>query len=199
MTFLICKGGEEIWGLWSFLNLSSSLRYMLETKMEKSHQTTAISFLTAAVPRFMSWLVEDNEVKLSEKALNSVKEHKSFLGSFLSGGDETYICSSSRHISSEEGKLFFFSHGVLFVHPNYGSVSIPRSHMTSVKFYDGDSNSVVAVLLIEYKSSLLPHLPIHFTSPGNFVTFALFPKSKSYRVFYSQVLNQWQQNSDNSG
>lgn len=155
--------------------------------------------LTAAIPRFISWLVEENEVKLSEKALNSVKEHESFLGSFLSGGDETYMCSSSRHISPEEGKLFFFSHGVLFVHPTYGSVSIPRSHMTSVKFYDGDSNSVVAILLIEYKSSLLPHLPIHFSPPGSFVTFALFPKSKSYRVFYSQVLKHWQQHSEDSG
>nr|DBA29480.1 TPA: hypothetical protein GDO54_009704 [Pyxicephalus adspersus] len=155
--------------------------------------------LTAAIPRFISWLVEENEVKLSEKALSKVKEHESFLGSFLAGGDETYMCSSSRHISPEQGKLFFFSRGILFVHPNYGCVTIPRSHMTSVKFCDGDSNSVVAVLLIEYKSSLLPHLPVHFSVPGSFITFALFPKSKNYRVFYSQVLKQWQQHSENSG
>ncbi|XP_069832427.1 dynein axonemal assembly factor 9 isoform X1 [Dendropsophus ebraccatus] len=155
--------------------------------------------LTAAVPRMMSWLVEENEVKLSEKAVNTVKEQESFLGSFLSGGDGAYMCSSSQHVAPEEGKLYFFSDGVLFVHPNYGSVSISRSHMTNAKFYDGDSSSAAAVLLIDYKASLLPHLPLHFITPGNFIAFALFPKSKSYRGFYSQVLKTWQGQMESSG
>ncbi|XP_068130756.1 dynein axonemal assembly factor 9 [Hyperolius riggenbachi] len=149
--------------------------------------------LTAAVPRYMSWLVEENEVKLSDKALSAVKEPESFLGSFLCGGDVAFMCSSSQHISPEEGKLYFLSDGILFVHPSYGSLTIARSHMSSVKLYDGDSSSVVAILLVEYKSSLLPHLPIHFSVPGSFIAFALFPKSKTYRAFYSQVLKQWQQ------
>ncbi|XP_040275265.1 uncharacterized protein C20orf194 homolog [Bufo bufo] len=155
--------------------------------------------LTAAVPRFMSWLVEENEVKLSEKALNTVKEEESYLGSFLSGGDGAFMCSSSQHIAPEEGKLYFFSDGVLFVHPNHGSVAISRRHMTAEKFYDGDSSSTTAILLIDYKSSLLPHLPLHFITPGNFLTFALFPKSKSYRGFYSQVLKKWQGQTESSG
>ncbi|XP_063781411.1 dynein axonemal assembly factor 9 [Pseudophryne corroboree] len=155
--------------------------------------------LTAAVPRYISWLVEDNEVKLSERAQNTVKEHESFLGSFLSGGDGAYMCSSSQHISPEEGKLYFFSEGVLFVHPNHGSITVPRSHMTSIKFHDGDSSSVVALLIVECKGSLLAHLPIHFSAPGSFITFALLPKSKSYRAFYSQVLKQWRQQTESSG
>ncbi|KAG9465277.1 hypothetical protein GDO78_018569, partial [Eleutherodactylus coqui] len=155
--------------------------------------------LTAAVPRFISWLVEENEVKLSEKALNTVKEQESFLGSFLSGGDGAYMCSSSQHITPEEGKLYFFSDGVLFIHPNHGSVTISRSHMGSAKFYDGDSSSTTAVLFIDYKSSLLPHLPLHFNTSGNFLAFALFPKSKSYRGFYSQVLKTWQGQTERSG
>ncbi|CAN2388356.1 Chromosome 20 open reading frame 194 [Pristimantis euphronides] len=155
--------------------------------------------LTASVPRFMSWLMEENEVKLSEKALSTVKEQESFLGNFLSGGDGAYMCSSSQHITPEEGKLFFFSDGVLFVHPNHGSITIPRSHMTSAKVYDGDSSSTTAVLLIDYKSSFLPHLPLHFNTASNFLTFALFPKSKSYRSFYSQVLKTWQGGTESSG
>ncbi|XP_075705772.1 dynein axonemal assembly factor 9 [Rhinoderma darwinii] len=155
--------------------------------------------LTSAVPRFISWLVEENEVKLSEKALTAVKEQESFLGSFLSGGDGAYMCCSSPHITPEEGNLYFFSDGVLFVHPSHGSVAISRSHMTAAKFYDGDSSSATAVLLIDYKSSLLPHLPLHFITPGNFIAFALFPKSKSYRGFYSQVLKTWQGQNDPSG
>ncbi|KAM9329799.1 dynein axonemal assembly factor 9 [Gastrophryne carolinensis] len=160
---------------------------------------TSHVIITAAIPRFISWLVEENEVKLSEKAVNAVKEHESFLGRFLSGGDGAYMCSGSKNISPEEGTLYFFSEGVLFVHPHYGSVAIPRHHMSSFKFCDGDSNRVVAVLLMECKSSLLPHLPIHFNAPNSSVTFALFPKSKSYWAFYSQVLSKWQQGSGDSG
>ncbi|KAM4809298.1 LOW QUALITY PROTEIN: dynein axonemal assembly factor 9 [Rhinophrynus dorsalis] len=155
--------------------------------------------LTAAVPRFLSWLIEDNDVKLSDKALSTVKEHKSFLGSFLAGGDGAYMCPGSSRLGSEEGKLYFFSDGILFLHPYHGSITISRNHVNSIKLYDGDSTSVVAALVVEYKSSLLPHLPIHFSVPGNFLVFALFPKSKSYRAFYSQVLSSWQKQTDNSG
>ncbi|XP_071982447.1 dynein axonemal assembly factor 9 isoform X2 [Engystomops pustulosus] len=155
--------------------------------------------LTSAVPRFMSWLVDENEVKLSEKALNTVKGQESFLGTFLSGGEGSYLCASSQHISPEEGKLYFFTDGLLFVHPNHGSVSISKSHMTSLKFYDGDSSSATAVLLVEYKASLLPHLPLHIITPASCITFTLFPKSQSYRGFYSQVLKTWQGQTEASG
>ncbi|KAM8939582.1 dynein axonemal assembly factor 9 [Pelodytes ibericus] len=155
--------------------------------------------LTAAVPRFVSWLVEDNEVKFSEKVLNTVKEHESFLGSYLAGGEGAYMCSSSLQIGPEEGKLYFFSDGLLFLHPSHGTVTVSKNHMTAIKVYDGDSASMVAALIIDFKSSLLPHLPIHFSVPGSSLMFALFPKSKAYRTFYSQVLSQWQQESEISG
>ncbi|CAH2299395.1 Hypothetical predicted protein [Pelobates cultripes] len=148
--------------------------------------------LTASVPRFVSWLIEDNEVKLSERALNTVK-NESFLGRFLAGGDRAYMCSSSVHVGPEEGKLYFFSDGILFLHPSYGAVTISKNHMNSIKFYDGDSASTVAALIVDVKASLLPHLPIQFTAPGSSLMFTLFPKSKSYRAFYSQVFSQWQQ------
>ncbi|XP_069601233.1 dynein axonemal assembly factor 9 [Ranitomeya imitator] len=160
---------------------------------------TSYLILTAAVPRFTSWLVDETEVKLSEKAVNTVKEQESFLGGFLGGGDGAYMCSSSQHVSPEEGKLHFFSDGLLFVHPSYGSVTVSRSHMTSAKLYDGDSSSAAAILLLEYKSALLPHLPLPLITPGNFIAFALFPKSKSFRSFYSQVLNTWQRQTESCG
>ncbi|KFO20530.1 hypothetical protein H920_18071 [Fukomys damarensis] len=95
---------------------------------------TSCIVLTAAIPRFCSWLVEDNEVKLSEKTQQAVR----------------------------------------------------------------DSTSIVAALLIDFKSSLLPHLPIHFHGSSNFLMIALFPKSKIYQAFYSEVFSPWQQQ-DNSG
>ncbi|KAK7805957.1 hypothetical protein U0070_011712 [Myodes glareolus] len=70
--------------------------------------------------------------------------------------------------------------------------------MNSVSFYDGDSTSVVAALVIDFRSSLLPHLPVQFHGSSNFLMIVLFPKSKIYQAFYSEVFSPWQQQ-DNSG
>ncbi|KFP84871.1 Uncharacterized protein C20orf194, partial [Apaloderma vittatum] len=154
--------------------------------------------LTAAVPRYAAWLVEDSDVKLSEKAHQILKENKSFLGTLLSGGDGAYICSSNPHAKPAEGKLYFFSDGILFSDPHHGSISISKNHMSSISFYDGDSNSIVAALFVDFKSSLLAHLPIEFHTQDNFLMFALFPKTKIYKAFYSQVFPSWK-NQTNSG
>ncbi|XP_042322677.1 dynein axonemal assembly factor 9 isoform X3 [Sceloporus undulatus] len=159
---------------------------------------TSYIILTAAIPRSVSWLVEDNEVKLSEKAQQILKQEESFLGVFLMGGDGAYIASSNSLCRPEEGKLYFFSEGLLFCHPHYGSITISKTHMTSIRFYDGDSTSVVATLLIDYKSSLLAHLPVQFHTPSNSLLIALFPKSKLYKAFYAEVFSVWQQRG-NSG
>ncbi|MEE6508755.1 hypothetical protein FKM82_022839 [Ascaphus truei] len=187
--------------LGSIIFSESFLKSQIIVKEKDGTITTDNNYiiLTAAVPRVISLLVEDNEVKLSEKALKTVTEHESFLGSFLAGGEGAYMCSGNLQTKPEEGKLYFFSDGILFLHPYHGSIIISRNHMTSIKFHDGDSTSVVAALLVEFKSSLLPHLPIHFNCPGNFLMFVLFPKSKSYRAFYSQVLSSWQQPTESSG
>ncbi|XP_032915275.1 dynein axonemal assembly factor 9 [Catharus ustulatus] len=162
------------------------------------HPDSRHIILTAAIPRFASWLVEDSDVKLSEKAQQVLKEDKSFLGTLLTGGDGVYICSSNPQAMPKEGKLYFFSDGILFCDPHHGSISISKSHMSSISLYDGDSNSIVAALFIDFKSSLLPHLPIEFHTQNNFLMIALFPKRKIYKAFYSQVFSSWQSQT-NSG
>ncbi|XP_008568848.1 PREDICTED: uncharacterized protein C20orf194 homolog [Galeopterus variegatus] len=159
---------------------------------------TSYTVLTAAIPRFCSWLVEDNEVKLSEKTQQAVKGDECFLGTFLTGGDGAYLYSSTLQSWPEEGNVHFFSSGLLFSHHHCGSITISKDHMNSISFYDGDSTSIVAALLIDFKSSLLPHLPVHFLGSSNFLMIALFPKSKIYQTFYSKVFTPWQQQ-DNSG
>ncbi|XP_011798702.1 PREDICTED: uncharacterized protein C20orf194 homolog isoform X2 [Colobus angolensis palliatus] len=154
--------------------------------------------LTAAVPRFCSWLVEDNEVKLSEKTQQAVRGDESFLGTFLTGGEGAYLYSSNLQSWPEEGNVHFFSSGLLFSHCRHGSIIISKDHMNSISFYDGDSTSTVATLLIDFKSSLLPHLPVHIHGSSSFLMIALFPKSKIYQAFYSEVFSLWQQQ-DNSG
>ncbi|XP_026546983.1 uncharacterized protein C20orf194-like, partial [Notechis scutatus] len=154
---------------------------------------TSYLVLTAAIPRSASWLVEENEVKLSERAQQILKKEESFLGILLTGGTGAYIVASNSLCRPEEGKLDFFSEGLLFCHPHYGSITISKAHMVSIQFYDGDSTSVVASLFIEYKPSLLPHLPVQLHTPNNVLMIAVFPKSALYKAFYSQVFSTWQQ------
>jgi len=178
----------------------SFLTSQILVKEKDGTVTTETSFivLTAAIPRFCSWLVEDNEVKLSEKTQQAVKGDACFLGTFLTGGEGAYLYSSNPHSWPEEGKVQFFSSGLLFSHRHHGSIVLSKDHMNAISFYDGDSTSVVAALLIDFKSSLLPHLPIHFHGSSNFLMIALFPKSKIYQAFYSEVFSPWQQQA-NSG
>uniref|UniRef100_A0A8C0JNJ8 Dynein axonemal assembly factor 9 n=1 Tax=Canis lupus dingo TaxID=286419 RepID=A0A8C0JNJ8_CANLU len=178
----------------------SFLTSQILVKEKDGTVTTETSFivLTAAIPRFCSWLVEDNEIKLSEKTQQAVKGDACFLGTFLTGGEGAYLYSSNPHSWPEEGKVHFFSSGLLFFHRHHGSIILSKDHMNSISFYDGDSTSVVAVLLIDFKSSLLPHLPVHFRGSSNFLMIALFPKSKIYQAFYSEVFSPWQQQA-NSG
>ncbi|XP_069488352.1 dynein axonemal assembly factor 9 isoform X2 [Ambystoma mexicanum] len=96
--------------------------------------------LTEDIPRFVSLLVEDNEVTLSEKALQAVKEDESFLGTLITSENDGYIYSSNLQAKPKEGKLYFFSGGLLFLHPHYGSITVSKTHMNSIKFYDGVLN-----------------------------------------------------------
>ncbi|KAH0615734.1 hypothetical protein JD844_026118 [Phrynosoma platyrhinos] len=180
-------GGRGCLGSVVFSESFLMSQILVKEKDGSINTETSYIILTAAIPRSVSWLVEDNEVKLSEKAQQILKQEESFLGVLLMGGDGAYIASSNSLCRPEEGKLYFFSEGLLFCHPHYGSITISKTHMTSIRFYDGDSTSVVAALLIDYKSSLLAHLPVQFHTPSNSLLIALFPKSKLYKAFYTQV------------
>ncbi|XP_068799917.1 dynein axonemal assembly factor 9 isoform X2 [Struthio camelus] len=190
--------GRGHWGSVVFSESFLTSQIHVKEKDGSINSETSHIILTAAIPRYASWLVEDSDVKLSEKAQHVLKEDKSFLGTLLTGGDGAYIYSSNPQAMPAEGKLYFFSDGILFSHPHHGSISISKNHMNSISFYDGDSTSIVAAIFIDFKSSLLDHLPIEFHTQGNFLMIALFPKTKIYKAFYSQVFSSWQ-NQTSSG
>uniref|UniRef100_A0A8D0A070 Dynein axonemal assembly factor 9 n=1 Tax=Sander lucioperca TaxID=283035 RepID=A0A8D0A070_SANLU len=83
-------------------------------------------------------------------------------------------------------KIIFFSEGLLFIHSQYGTFTLSKDHISTIKFYDPDS-SAVSSLLVEYESSMLPHLPYPLHSADHCLVFALQPRSKSHRAFYSKV------------
>uniref|UniRef100_A0A8C2Q067 Si:ch211-194c3.5 n=1 Tax=Cyprinus carpio TaxID=7962 RepID=A0A8C2Q067_CYPCA len=110
------------------------------------------------------------------------------LGIPLTVRDSAYMFSNSLLSTPEEGKLVFFSEGILFVHPHHGSITLSMSHINTIKLYDGASLSDASMLFIKYQTSLLPHLPFPLHSADFSLAIALLPRTKSYKSFYSQVL-----------
>ncbi|XP_056249050.1 uncharacterized protein C20orf194 homolog [Seriola aureovittata] len=171
----------------SFLESSINIQQKDGTVSSDSCYT----ILTTTVPRYACWLME-SDVKQSELAQHlTKKEDDTCLGTALTVADAAYVFSSSQLSTPEEGKIIFFSEGLLFIHSQYGSITLSKDHINTIKFYDPDS-STVASLFVEYESSLLPHLPFPLHSSDQCLVFALQPRSKSHRAFYSKVLSVWQ-------
>ncbi|XP_041827868.1 uncharacterized protein C20orf194 homolog [Melanotaenia boesemani] len=170
----------------SFLESSINIQQRDGTVSSDSCYT----ILTATVPRYACWLLE-SDVKLSEQAQHlAKKEDDSFLGTVLTVADAAYVLSSSQLSSPEEGKIIFFSEGILFIHSQYGCITLSKDHISNINFYDPDSSGVSS-LFVKYEISLLPHLPFPLHSSDQRLVFSLQPRSKSHRAFYSKVLPVW--------
>ncbi|XP_077394303.1 dynein axonemal assembly factor 9 isoform X2 [Festucalex cinctus] len=148
------------------------------------------TILTASVPRYACWMME-SDVKQSELAQKLTKnEDDSCLGTALTNADGAYVLSSSHLSAPEDGKMSFFSGGLLFVHSQYGSIILSQEHIGAIRLYHPEPDGV-ASLFVDYESALLPHLPFPLHSTDHCLVFALQPRSKSYRGFYSKVLPAW--------
>ncbi|XP_019718270.1 dynein axonemal assembly factor 9 [Hippocampus comes] len=169
----------------------------LDSSISIQHKDGAVTadscytVLTATVPRYACWMME-SDVKQSELAQQFTKnEEDSCLGRALTNADDAYVISGSHLSAPEDGKMAFFSGGLLFVHSQYGSIALSQEHIAALAFYDPDPDGV-ASLFVDYESALLPHLPFPLHSEDHCLVFALRPRSKSYRGFYSKVLPVWQ-------
>uniref|UniRef100_A0A8B9FW31 Chromosome 20 open reading frame 194 n=1 Tax=Amazona collaria TaxID=241587 RepID=A0A8B9FW31_9PSIT len=151
--------------------------------------------LTAPIPRYASWLV-NSQMKMPWNL--GIEMEYCYINTILILNWGVEWKPSKWKEAAGSIHMYFFSDGILFSDPHHGSISISKNHMSSISFYDGDSTSIVAALFIDYKSSLLAHLPIEFHTRDNFLMIALFPKRKIYKAFYSQVFSSWQ-NQANSG
>ncbi|KAJ0062938.1 hypothetical protein NL108_009428, partial [Boleophthalmus pectinirostris] len=170
----------------SFLESSINIQQKDGTVSSDSCYTV----LTTSVPCYACWQLEA-DVKQSEEAQNLAKKEGGCLGTALTAADAAYVHSSSNLSTPEEGKIVFFSEGLLFIHCQYGSITISRDHISSIKLYDTDSSSLTS-LFVEYEKTLLPHLPFPLHSSDQCLVFALQPRSKSHRAFFSKVLPVWQ-------
>uniref|UniRef100_A0A8C3Y058 Chromosome 20 open reading frame 194 n=1 Tax=Catharus ustulatus TaxID=91951 RepID=A0A8C3Y058_CATUS len=66
------------------------------------HPDSRHIILTAAIPRFASWLVSESSQPQPQS------QDKSFLGTLLTGGDGVYICSSNPQAMPKEGEMYGF-------------------------------------------------------------------------------------------
>uniref|UniRef100_A0A4W6C4E3 Dynein axonemal assembly factor 9 n=1 Tax=Lates calcarifer TaxID=8187 RepID=A0A4W6C4E3_LATCA len=171
----------------SFLESSINIQQKDGTVSSDSCYT----ILTTTVPRYACWLVcvEQNFYFI---LMSKSGSEGTCLGTALTAADAAYVFSSSQLSTPEEGKIIFFSEGLLFIHSQYGSITLSKNHINTLKFYDPDS-STVASLFVEYESSLLPHLPFPLHSSDQCLVFALQPRSKSHRAFYSKKLHDSQE------
>ncbi|XP_043998700.1 dynein axonemal assembly factor 9 [Gambusia affinis] len=174
--------------LYSESFLESSINIQQRDGTVSSDSCYAI--LTANVPRYACWLME-SDVKQSEQALHlAMKEGGSYLGASLTEADAAYVFSGGQLCSPEEGKIRFFSEGLLFIHSQCGCITLSKDHIRRIIFYIPDSCSVGS-LFVEYESSLFPHLPFPLHSSDQCLLFALQPRSKSYKAFFAKVLPVW--------
>ncbi|XP_023208090.1 uncharacterized protein C20orf194 homolog [Xiphophorus maculatus] len=174
--------------LYSESFLESSINIQQRDGTVSSDSCYAI--LTANVPRYACWLME-SDVKQSEQALHlAMKEGGSYLGASLTEADAAYVFSGGQLCSPEEGKIRFFSEGLLFFHSQFGCITLSKDHIRKIVFYLPDSCSVGS-LFVEYESSLFPHLPFPLHSSDQCLLFALQPRSKSYKAFFAEVLPVW--------
>uniref|UniRef100_A0A8C5NHD0 Uncharacterized protein n=1 Tax=Gouania willdenowi TaxID=441366 RepID=A0A8C5NHD0_GOUWI len=110
------------------------------------------------------------------------RENGTCLGTALTAAEAAYVFSSSQLSTPEEGKIVFFSEGLLFVHSQYGSITLSKDHIGNIKFYDPQNCSGVASLFVEFEDNLLPHLPFPLHSSDRCLVFAFQPRSKSHRL-----------------
>ncbi|KAB0382604.1 hypothetical protein FD755_004521 [Muntiacus reevesi] len=127
---------------------------------------------------------------------NGKLSFKSKIRSCKSKYDFPVIKKGAFNLAKKEVKLTLFMDDMLYIEPH--NVNIIGLTFTICVLTLDDSTSIVAALLIDFKSSLLPHLPVHFHGSSNSLMIALFPKSKIYQTFYSEVFSPWQQQT-NSG
>ncbi|XP_078357511.1 dynein axonemal assembly factor 9-like isoform X1 [Oculina patagonica] len=151
-------------------------------------------FLTENVPRFVSWQGCGNERQISGEMESFAKSKvdSEVLGKQLLCGNQVFI--SSLFNKWEEGSLYIYEQGFLFLHPRAGAILLPTSKLSKVQFDDKGSTNAIVFLILTYHASIKDNLPYYLTSEHSSLVLALAPRSRIYRQFYSDVIHLWKEN-----
>ncbi|KAK3750781.1 hypothetical protein QZH41_015326, partial [Actinostola sp. cb2023] len=95
--------------------------------------------ITENVLRFTSWQGGNEERELSSQLEDFAKSNKegNSLGKQLAHGDICILAGQSLYSKYEEGTLYIYEKGFLFIHPRFRAVFLPLSAFTKMQFYDG--------------------------------------------------------------
>ncbi|XP_033633377.1 uncharacterized protein C20orf194-like isoform X1 [Asterias rubens] len=151
--------------------------------------------LTSHVPRYVSWAVDVSE-KVTSKITETFTKSSDVFGKVLLSGESVISLGSKELSTPHEGQLHICEKGIIFQDTRHGVVVLPKSYFEEMQFFDGDSSSVIAVLVITYRHSLQQYLPIHYHNQDDTLMFAFTPKTKAHRAFYSEVISLWLKSSD---
>ncbi|KAK2163677.1 hypothetical protein LSH36_75g05005 [Paralvinella palmiformis] len=126
-----------------------------------------------------------NPVSLLEHQLEAEKH-----GTF----DRQLIKSKTAHLIVDNpindviirsGNLFIYEQGIVYIHAHLGVLVLPKQELSAIHFYDGDSPSTVAFLILSYKEHVQFYLPAHLKADCFHIVLALQPKSDAYKAFFS--------------
>uniref|UniRef100_A0A7N8YIA7 Dynein axonemal assembly factor 9 n=1 Tax=Mastacembelus armatus TaxID=205130 RepID=A0A7N8YIA7_9TELE len=147
---------QDGWDLGSVVFSESFLESSINIQQKDGtvSSDSCYTILTTTVPRYACWLVC---VRLKTYFILQ-REEDTCLGTALTVADAAYVFSSSQLSTPEEGKIIFFSEGLLFIHSQYGSITLSKDHINTIKFYDP-----VCILII-YLNSCKLYIVLHIIS-----------------------------------
>ncbi|XP_022080839.1 LOW QUALITY PROTEIN: uncharacterized protein C20orf194-like [Acanthaster planci] len=151
--------------------------------------------LTSHVPRYVSWAVDVAD-KITSKLRETFTKSLDVFGKVLLTGESIVAFGSKELSAAHEGQLYICEKGLVFQDSRHGVVIFPKSYFEEMQFFDGDSSSVIAALVITYRHSLQQYLPMHYHNQGDMVMFTFTPKTRAHRAFYSEVISLWLKTSD---
>ncbi|XP_035674114.1 uncharacterized protein C20orf194 homolog isoform X2 [Branchiostoma floridae] len=150
--------------------------------------------LTANIPRYTTWMTSQEETNRSEAVETLVKTPSvDVLGKPLLQGEQVQLVVATKYCFSQEGQLHIFERGLVFLQPHWGALILPRTELQSVLFYDGDSRTVVAMLVLTYRPDMLGFLPAQVQNPDNRLVIVFNPSTRAYKTFITEVLSAWQE------
>ncbi|XP_032237249.2 dynein axonemal assembly factor 9 isoform X2 [Nematostella vectensis] len=148
--------------------------------------------LTENITRFATWQNdEEKTVSRNLEELVKSKEKSDELGEQLIMGDQGFLMGNQTRCKWEEGTVYVYEKGILFSNSRFGFVTLPLSQVDKIQFYDGETSSVIALVMLHYKPELASHLPLHLINEHHTLTLALAPRTRIFRQFYSEVLPLW--------
>lgn len=159
------------------------------------HLDSTYLLLTDHIPRHQTWAYANVETdrKLFQAKLEADITLDNF-GKLLLSGDPVHLgCGNTLCMPPKEATLYAYENGLVLLCPQYGAIVLHGNHITSARFYDGDSSSTVALLVLEYQSTFLPFLPFYLQNEECQLILLFTPKSKAYQHLYTDVLHAWRE------